>query len=73
MEEFYPNEKFDYSFFDRPLQTYAKEQKTAGIVNLAMIIAILFPVWASLAWQLSPPSSAQRDRHCKVQERAYRE
>ncbi|HTQ65357.1 MAG TPA: ABC transporter permease [Puia sp.] len=37
----YPNEKFEYSFFDQTIaRLYEKEQKTSALMNLAMIIAI---------------------------------
>ncbi|MFI5195423.1 MAG: ABC transporter permease, partial [Chitinophagales bacterium] len=40
-KEIYPNEKFDYSFFDETIaKLYDKEQKTSQLMNLAMGIAI---------------------------------
>ncbi|KAA2240025.1 FtsX-like permease family protein [Chitinophaga agrisoli] len=37
----YPNEKFDYTFFDASIaRFYEKEQKTAALMNTAMAIAI---------------------------------
>ena len=37
----YPNEKFQYSFFDEDIaRFYEKEEKTSQIVNTAMVIAI---------------------------------
>lgn len=40
-KEIYPNEKFDYSFFDETIaKLYDKEQKTSRLMNLAMGIAI---------------------------------
>jgi hypothetical protein len=40
-KEVYPNKKFEYSFFDETIaRLYEKEQKTAGIMNIAMAIAI---------------------------------
>lgn len=40
-KEIYPDEKFDFAFFDENVaKFYGKEQKTAGIMNLAMFLAI---------------------------------
>ena len=40
-KEIYPNERFDYSFFDETIaKLYDKEQKTSQLMNLAMGIAI---------------------------------
>jgi putative ABC transport system permease protein len=40
-KEVYPNKKFDYAFFDETIaRLYDKEQKTSGIMNIAMAIAI---------------------------------
>jgi ABC-type lipoprotein release transport system permease subunit len=40
-KEVYPDEKFEYTFFDQTIANfYQKEKKTAGIMNLAMIVAI---------------------------------
>lgn len=40
-KEFYPNEKFEYHFFDETIaRLYQKEQETASLMNTAMIIAI---------------------------------
>ena len=40
-KEVYPDKKFDYSFFDETIaRLYEKEQKTASIMNIAMVIAI---------------------------------
>jgi putative ABC transport system permease protein len=40
-KQVYPNEKFDYSFFDETIaRLYDKEQKTAQLMNTAMAIAI---------------------------------
>jgi ABC-type antimicrobial peptide transport system permease subunit len=39
---FYPDENFNYSFYDRTIASfYSKEQKTGEIMNIAMVIAIL--------------------------------
>jgi putative ABC transport system permease protein len=39
--EVYPNEKFEYSFFDQTIaRLYEREQKTALLMNVAMAIAI---------------------------------
>jgi putative ABC transport system permease protein len=40
-KEIYPNEKFEYRFFDQTIANlYSKEQKTSRLMNLAMTIAI---------------------------------
>ncbi len=40
-KDIYPNEKFEYKFFDKTIATfYDKEQKTAQLMNTAMAIAI---------------------------------
>jgi ABC-type antimicrobial peptide transport system permease subunit len=40
-KEVYPNEKFEYKFFDETIASlYEKEQKTARLMNTAMAIAI---------------------------------
>lgn len=40
-KEVYPNEDFSYSFFDEAIASfYEQEQKTAQIINMAMIVAI---------------------------------
>jgi putative ABC transport system permease protein len=39
---FYPDENFNYSFYDRTIAAfYSKEQKTGEIMNIAMAVAIL--------------------------------
>jgi putative ABC transport system permease protein len=39
---FYPDENFNYSFYDRTIAAfYSKEQKTGEIMNIAMVVAIL--------------------------------
>jgi len=40
-KEVYPNDKFEYAFFDQTIAGfYDKEQKTAQLMNTAMLIAI---------------------------------
>ncbi|WP_431198370.1 ABC transporter permease [Mucilaginibacter sp. P19] len=40
-KEVYPNEKFEYTFFDQTIANfYNKEQKTSQLMNTAMLIAI---------------------------------
>ena len=40
-EEVYPDRKFEYRFFDETIaRLYEKEQKTAELLNIAMVIAI---------------------------------
>jgi putative ABC transport system permease protein len=40
-DKIYPNDKFEYSFFDETIASlYDKEQKTAQLMNTAMLIAI---------------------------------
>jgi putative ABC transport system permease protein len=41
-KKFYPDEDFNYSFYDRTIAAfYSKEEKTGEIMNIAMVIAIL--------------------------------
>jgi putative ABC transport system permease protein len=41
-KKFYPDENFNYSFYDRTIAAfYSKEQKTGEVINIAMAIAIL--------------------------------